>query len=188
MSDMALGAEHDFTVFQRQLPTYLLFLQKEEGDRPNLDPSNFARSWAIMADKGYTGADRHCNAVLPWRTNRRGEQFNQALLRSRNQNISRNRIICENFYGRLKSVFAIAGEKYRGSLSEYTLFHDLAVALTNFHITLHPLRQTDIEMHRRILSDTTVRLLIITYRHSPIFGMVAIKRPWLYRISKLEIM
>lgn len=162
VSDMFPGSVHDFTIFLRQLPVYQAFLRKEEGERGNLDQGSRPNSWSIMADKGYTGADRHCNAVLPWRVNRRGEQITQASLRTRNTSIARNRIICENFYGRMKTIFAITGDKFRGSLSEFTLFNDIAIALTNFHISRRPLRRFDLDQFRRLTSQPTVSLLYWT--------------------------
>jgi hypothetical protein len=150
ISKMHPGAVHDFTIFQEQVLVYLPFLEKQPDETSFPDPVLGEARWALMADKGYTGAERHCRAILPWKRNRRGGRVSPSALAARNRGISRDRIICDNFYGRMKTLYAFAGEKYRGALSEYVLFHDIVVSLTNFHVSKHPLRQEDLDMYLRI--------------------------------------
>lgn len=58
----------------------------------------------------------------------------------RNRAIGRVRIICENFYGRMKKLWGAAREKVRGDLSNYDNLNLICVSLTNFHIECNPLR------------------------------------------------
>ena len=60
-----------------------------------------------------------------------------------NKKIGSVRIICENFYGRMKNLWGASRLKFRGDLSGYDDLNDICVALTNYHIELHPLRKND---------------------------------------------
>jgi hypothetical protein len=106
------GARHDFVIFQESVPTYREFLLKKPGEQIFGDPVAGQTSWALLADKGYAGADALLRAITPKKAlpNRR-LSVEDAIS---NQKLSSIRVICENFYGRLKGLFAICAEKYRG--------------------------------------------------------------------------
>jgi len=55
----------------------------------------------------------------------------------------KERILVENFFGRLKMLFKITREKYRGKLEHFDVFLDCCLGLANFHISSHPLRVDD---------------------------------------------
>lgn len=124
-----------------------------------MDPAAGQSSWALLADKGYTGAHALVRAITPKKAlpNRRlsTEDF------VANQRLSSARVICENCYGRMKGLFAICTEKFRGwqsandsgNLASFALASDLCIALTNFHIKYHPLRQTDSDLYLQILAS-----------------------------------
>lgn len=65
-----------------------------------------------MADKGYTGAGTLLRAVIPKKAmpNQRLSVEDNVF----NQRLASERIICENFYGRMKGLFSICTERYRG--------------------------------------------------------------------------
>lgn len=65
-------------------------------------------------------------------------------------------MICENFYGRMKRLWAISRLKYRSKLELYDKIIDICISLTNFHIDLHSLRQNDSKFYRN-LSVQTIR-------------------------------
>ena len=84
------GSKHDFHVFLDNKEIYKTFLLKHDS------VSDF---WKLMADKGYEGAGDHIPCILP----KRGTNFSTSEMRE-NIRISNSRIICENFYGRLKTL------------------------------------------------------------------------------------
>ncbi len=98
------------------------------------DDEDDEEPWAVLVDSGYQGLQRSVNAILPHK-----KRPNQAFTRQQqhhNRDLASERVICERFYGRLKTKFRI---KYRNSRDEYRQVFKLCVALTNYHITLHPL-------------------------------------------------
>ena len=66
-----------------------------------------------------------------------------------NRLISSKRIICENYYGRLKGKFKIMREKYILSKGKYKSYVGMCIALTNYHILVNPLRDADGEFNKR---------------------------------------
>lgn len=92
---------------------------------------------AVLVDSGYQGLQRVVKAILPHK-----KQPNRPLTRQQqrfNQELASERVICERFYGRLKTKFRIMSSKYRNSREEYQTIFQLSVALTNYHVILHPL-------------------------------------------------
>lgn len=91
----------------------------------------------IFADKGFIGCETKLPVVIPYKkkpnkelTQKQGE-YNKAL--------SSHRVICERWYGRLKSLFRIIASEYHNDRDEYEVFFRLCAALTNYHIIQHPL-------------------------------------------------
>lgn len=95
------GAIHDFSIFQDNVEFYKDFLKKRPMDRTITDngelKDKYPDSWACLMDKGYQGAAELVRAILPKRGRNLGEEDE-----SRNDKIAKSRVICENFYGRLK--------------------------------------------------------------------------------------
>ena len=58
-----------------------------------------------------------------------------------NQLLSHDRIIVENFYCRMKSIFGIVYGEYRGDLELLVDVIPILICLTNFHIHKNPLRK-----------------------------------------------
>ena len=69
--------------------------------------------------------------------------------RRENENISGDRIIVENYFGRQPALWAIAANKYRWSESLYDDIFKLTIALTNLHIRCYPLRDADGQTYER---------------------------------------
>lgn len=98
-------------------------------------------SWAVLVDKGYQGSMEFLRTVHPKKKPQNGilSMEDEAY----NKKVSSDRIIVENYFGRLCSLWAIAATKYRWAESNYDKLFRLCVALTNQHIRWHPLRQED---------------------------------------------
>ena len=93
--------------------------------------------WSVLVDSGYQGLQRSVNAILP--VKKRANRPFTRQQRRHNQDLASERVICERFYGRLKTKFRIMSSKYRNSRDEYRDVFHLCVALTNYHIIMYPL-------------------------------------------------
>jgi hypothetical protein len=93
--------------------------------------------WSVLVDSGYQGLQRSVNAILPAK-----KQANRPFTRQQrrhNQDLASERVICERFYGRMKTKFRIMSSKYRNSREEYERVFKLCAALTNFHLLTYPM-------------------------------------------------
>jgi hypothetical protein len=93
--------------------------------------------WSVLVDSGYQGLQRYLNAILPEKklANRPFTRHQ----RRHNQELASERVICERFYGRLKTKFRVMSSKYRNTREEYGRLFQLCVALTNYHVVMYPL-------------------------------------------------
>ena len=94
--------------------------------------------WNMLGDKGYDGGNKHINIITP----HKGKNIPQNELKM-NKKIGTARIVCENFYGRMKKLWGASREKVKGALENYDNLIDICAALTNYHIETHPLRKRD---------------------------------------------
>ena len=117
MSKPHPGAHHDFVVFQESVTFYRAFLEKEFGDEHLPDPEPTQAYWAILADKGYTGAGEFVRSLIP-RKALPGRPLSEFDVLNNNR-LSSARVICENFYGRMKGLFRICSDKFRGKTLYY---------------------------------------------------------------------
>jgi len=101
----------------------------------------YPNEWAILADKGYQGSHEFLRTVTPHKNPRRGNL--SAEQETYNKEISIDRIIVENFFGRLQNLWKIMARKYVWSEKMYDPMAKMCVALTNFHIENLPLRSLD---------------------------------------------
>ena len=105
----------------------ILLTNEEDEDEP----------YSVLVDSGYQGLQHLVDAILPYK-----KQANRPLTRHQrifNQELASERVVCERFYGRMKTKFRIMSSKYRNSREEYHQVFVLCVALSNFHILGHPL-------------------------------------------------
>ena len=79
---------------------------------------------------------------------------------TKNDKIASDRVIVENFFGRLKTLWAITSDCYTWKRENYDMFFQTCVALTNVHIKFLPLREDDGHDHNRYVN----RLLSIGER------------------------
>ena len=86
-------------------------------------------SWSILVDSGYQGLQQLVPVVLPHRRPRNGDL--SILQRQHNRLLARHRVVCENFYGRMKSKWRILASKYRSDKDSYEQIFRLCTALTN---------------------------------------------------------
>ena len=97
--------------------------------------------WGILADKGYQGASEDFRVIHPIKNPPRGVLSTED--QEFNRKVSSDRIIVENYFGRMTSLFTVLSHKYRWNEKLYDKIFKACMALTNFHIKLNPLRNTD---------------------------------------------
>ena len=127
------GAMHDLTIARQYIDVIRPFLiRPREGDDIDSDGE-----WSILVDSGYKGLDRLVSAVIPYKKpiggilDREQRNFNRAL--------ATQRVICERWYGRLKTKFRIMSSKYRNSRDDYGIYFSICAALTNYSMIHNPL-------------------------------------------------
>jgi DDE superfamily endonuclease len=129
------GSIHDFMICRSNISILRDILRKEQ---KNLDDSEEEDlSWSIIVGSGYQGLQNYVKAIMPHK-----KQKSKAFTRQQttfNKELASQRVICERFYGRLKTKFRIMSSKFRNSREEYKIIFRLCAALTNFDIILHPL-------------------------------------------------
>ena len=135
-SDSVPGAKHDFQLFQDSRLSYAL---NQENNRVT---TAMGANAELLADSGYQGITHFVPfAKTPYKKPRNGTLTEEQ--KEFNRTISRSRIIVENWFGRLKTLWMICGGTYRNYLGMYSRTWKFCAALTNFHISLHPLRADD---------------------------------------------
>ena len=66
----------------------------------------------------------------------------------RNGRIEEDRVIVENYFGRVKTLWGMAERTYRLRDDMYHSYMKLCFAFTNFHISIMPLREDDGDVER----------------------------------------
>lgn len=129
------GAMHDLTICRENIHELKDILRKnddgEEGENKDDD------YWFVMADSAYKGLQDETNVMLPHK-----KKPNKQLTKQQqkfNRELAAERVICERFYGRLKTRYRIMSTKYRNSRDDYEMIFKLCAALTNYHILSYPL-------------------------------------------------
>jgi hypothetical protein len=142
------GATRDLTMFKQKKAFHLQKIQKLPGDEslPDEGPllNAHPNEWAILADKGYQGAADYLRCIIP----KKGSSLSRAD-QSNNDKISHDRVIVENYFGRLNVLWRITADKYRLARELYDDVFRLCVGLTNVHVAHCPLRRENGDWYRR---------------------------------------
>ncbi|KAG6595899.1 succinyl-CoA:3-ketoacid coenzyme A transferase [Phytophthora cinnamomi] len=147
------GNTDDIEVFRKNAEFHLQALQKIEGDEEIEDEgrliSQHPISWAVLADKGYQGLACDFRAVTPYK--RAPSQTLTLEQVATNGRIAHDRILVDNYFGRLCTLWYICADKYRWDEDKYDVYFQTCVALTNFHIRANPLHREDGDNYARYL-------------------------------------
>lgn len=144
MSTCYPGSVSDIEIFRKNGKWHEEYSKKQldeinlsdEGELNETHPS----SWAILCDKGYTGLSAVFRTVTPDKKPANGWLTVEQNMR--NQKIASDRILVENYFGRL-CTFTLFGAKWRWDEHKYSTFLRFGVALTNAHVMWNPLRSAD---------------------------------------------
>jgi hypothetical protein len=71
---------------------------------------------------------------------------------ARNDLVSSDRVLVENWFGRLCSLWKCMATTFRWSEESYDTISSVCHSLTNFHVQLHPLRAEDNDFYIGLLS------------------------------------
>jgi hypothetical protein len=139
------GSVADITTFRKNSDFHVAATTKmtSEDAMHDEDPlrDEYPESWAILADKGYQGLASEMRVIYPVR--RRPSTPLTLAEESLNHDISSDRVVVENYFGRLCTLWAVCADKYRWQEGSYEMFFRACVALTNLHARTHPLRAQD---------------------------------------------
>ncbi len=132
------GSRHDFDIFKSTIDKFASLYKKPDGSY-----------YKLIADKGYIGPSTISNVgiITPMRESDHLTVEDYA----RNRLIGSVRVICENYYGRLKQKFKIMRDVFTYKKDHYHLYVGLCIALTNYHVTLYPLRDNEGDFYTRYL-------------------------------------
>ena len=101
----------------------------------------------ILADRGYTGIQSyHVTAIVQ-------KQGTDSEIIKENGDIAHDRVIVENYIGRLKQYWGVCSEGFRGERANLQLIIPALVGLTNYLIDQNPLRKVIITPEK---SDTSI--------------------------------
>ncbi|RHY26518.1 hypothetical protein DYB32_007536 [Aphanomyces invadans] len=139
------GSVSDMEIFKENLPFHSTQLQKHHGEAhiEDVDPlkDKHPSQWVLLADKGYQGIHEYVRGLTPTKRPLHGQlTFEQV---AANERLSSDRVIVENFFGRLKTLWGLVSNQYSWKKEEYNIFFQTCVALTNVHIRFNPLRNLD---------------------------------------------
>ncbi len=64
-----------------------------------------------------------------------------AVEKAYNKDVSSDRVIVENFFGRQINLWGLMAKQWHWNESSFDMFSKMSVAVTNFHVLANPLRQ-----------------------------------------------
>ena len=127
------GSVHDITIATDNIDAIIKLLRKELIDE-EISPGD---SWEVLADAGFVGLEQQIKLVRPHK--RTANKDLTSIQKEFNQSLASQRIVCERWYGRLKTRYRIMSGEYHNDRDDYSTYFRLCAALTNFHIISHPL-------------------------------------------------
>ena len=104
--------------------------------------------WAILIDKGYQGAQDDLRVLLPKK--KRPNRLLSVDDEQDSSELSSDRVIVENYFGRSSMLWEVVSLKYRWSEGMYDTTFQMCMGLTNIHISWHPLRDSDGHHYQQI--------------------------------------
>nr|CCA15790.1 AlNc14C15G1693 [Albugo laibachii Nc14] len=135
-TDFAKGNVADIQIFQRNLEFHQKMRVKTEYDLAIEDRGpmkvQFSHEWTLLVDKGYQGLALQLRAIHPTRPPpRRRLSVDEE---RENDRISSDRVIVENYFGRLSTLWRICSERYRWGQDLYDEIFQ-ACADYSLHVT-----------------------------------------------------
>lgn len=145
------GAVSDLSIALENKDTHKAMLKKTEDEQNDIDYAEgapaYPSSWAILADKGYQGLQSALRTIHPKKKPRGGELTVEDF--ERNSRVSSDRVIVENYFGRVCSLWRTMSSTFSWNESRYDQLVRLCFSLTNFHVSFYPLRASDTSSYEK---------------------------------------
>ena len=102
-----VGCVHDMKIFKNHIDEHIERLMKDDGEERinehmTVDHLDENEMWGAMMDKGYEGARKFGRFIMPKKKTKKREL--DATDKRRNGRIKNDRVMVENFFGRLKTL------------------------------------------------------------------------------------
>lgn len=108
---------------------------------------DYPQMWALLSDKSYQGILDVCRAITPIKNRPIGHMSLSDI--SFNRKRSSDRVVVENYFGRLCCLWPVLSQKWNWPETEYEEYFKLGLELTNYHLLWKPLRFDDSERFKR---------------------------------------
>ena len=146
LSPLYPGLFHNMKIFKKHVDKHLERLVKDDLDAKesndlSVDDKDNRNMWAALLDKGYEGLHKYGRFLTPKKKTAQRDLDSDD--KKKNNRIENDRVIVENFFGRLKTIWGTAESTFRFRDELYAPCMKMMVALTNFHVSILPLRQED---------------------------------------------
>jgi len=142
------GKKHDVKIFEQSRAHVFFEFSKR---LPNGNQIKVRSQ--LLADSGYQGSHRFYEEIIIPHKKLPHQELQQEE-KIQNARLSTDRIIVENFFGRMKSLFGITYSEFRGEFNLLNEIVPIIICLTNYHIHRHPLRKTVINNEELSNSDS----------------------------------
>jgi hypothetical protein len=73
--------------------------------------------------------------------------------KSINKQLSKDRVVCENYYGRLLNLFGLMRQRFTYEHDKYDKCFVFCAALTNYHLPQNPLTGNDGQYYRSFIKS-----------------------------------
>lgn len=145
------GSMHDLRVF-RVAKTLERFIHERTIGNRRCDSY-----YPLLFDKGYVGVDKdNYPEAIVLKKNPRGQKL-QPKEKGKNDSIEHDRIIVENYFGRLKTLWPVTQIGFRGNPEILRIFTLICVGLTNYYNLLHPMREhVNVKLHPTATSEVAL--------------------------------
>ncbi|RLN99562.1 hypothetical protein DYB28_006398 [Aphanomyces astaci] len=107
-------------------------------------------TWACLVDMGYIGVDHTLRGIYPKRHPQNGAL--DAADVERNRRVSSDRVVVENFFGRVCSLWKVSYATFTWGEKIYGVIQRTTFALTNFHLSLMPARAEDEDYYALVMA------------------------------------
>ncbi|KAE9233115.1 hypothetical protein PF004_g9736 [Phytophthora fragariae] len=147
------GGVDDMTIFRKNLTFHEAATTKSPSEESMADEGpyrdTYPSSWIIIADEGYQELNDTMRVLHP----KRSRPTDPLTLKEEetNREISSDRTIVENYFGRLCTLWALVSDKYCWQVKKYEMYFRACVALTNVQVRVRPLRADDGEQYKDYL-------------------------------------
>ncbi|KAJ8578303.1 hypothetical protein ON010_g904 [Phytophthora cinnamomi] len=140
------GSVHDSTIFRSNKMFHISAMQKKfdetllDDEGPLLD--QYEHDWAVLVDKEYQGLVDEFRIIQP-KIKAPHEPPLSAEDRREIDRISQDRVLVENYFGRLKKMWGVMAHKWTRDRPSYNMFFRTCLAFTNYSVRCRPLRREE---------------------------------------------